>query len=227
MMQKAASKQGILKKRGFPSMPGTGIRSWRGKGPWQALLSFHCTASGRRADVARVLMAAALFLPLFLPPALPAQESSKTYQTRYAAISYAEEKDLPTFTRNIGSGLSFWRENPEQNPLLVKTQVDKIVESICSLLDMFPPNLRFGITLYRTQAEVTTAYRAQGMLGAAPIAFYSHRTRNIAVAIDTITDNIIAHEIAHAVISAYFVIPPPARMQEILAQYMDKHFRDK
>jgi hypothetical protein len=181
----------------------------------------------RHAGAVRVLMAAALFLPLFLPPALPAQESSKTYETRYAAISYAEIKELHTFTRNIGSGLSFLWENPEQNPLLTKTQVDKIVETICSLLDMYPPNLRFGITLYWTQAEVTAAYRAQGMSGAAPIAFYSHRTKKIAVAIDSINDNILAHEIAHAVVSAYFVMPPPARMQEILAQYMDKHFRDK
>jgi hypothetical protein len=115
--------------------------------------------------------------------------------------------------------------------------VDKIVETICSLLDMHPPNLRFNITLYRTQEEVTTAYyrasgganayKSQGISGAAPISFYSHRTRNIAVAIDNITDGILGHEIAHAIISAYFVTPPPARMQEILAQYMDKHFRDQ
>jgi hypothetical protein len=170
------------------------------------------------------LTAVALLLSLFLPPALPAQESSNTYQTRYAAISYVEAKDLHTFTRNIGSGLSFLLESPEQNPLLAKTKVDKIVESVCSLLDMHPPSFRFGITLYRTQAEVTTAYKAQGMPGPAPIAFYSHGSRNIAVAINTITDNILAHEIAHAVISAYFVTPPPARMQEILAQYMDKNF---
>ena len=173
-----------------------------------------------------------------LPSVVLAQEPDKTYQTKYVAISYADEKDLHTFTRNIGSGgLSFLRENPEKNPLLAKTRVDKIVETICSLLDMHPPNLRFSITLYRTQSEVTSAYyrasgsanayKAQGGAGAAPIAFYFHGPRNIAVAIDNISDNILAHEIAHAVISAYFVTPPPARMQEILAQYMDKHFENQ
>ena len=224
MMPKAASKQGILKKRGFLPTPGTGIRSWRGKGPWQALLSGHCGASDRRAGAAWVLMAVALFLPLVLPPDLPAQESSKTYQTRYATIFYTEEKDLHTFTRNIVSGLTLLWESPEQNPLLAKTQVDKIVETICSLLDMYPPTLRFGITLYRTQAELSAEYWSLGMMGAAPIAFYAHRTRNIAVAINSITNGILAHEIAHTVISAYFVTPPPPRMQEILAQYMDKNF---
>ena len=175
-----------------------------------------------------------LIFSISLPPSAAARELDKTYRTKYVTISYADEKDLHTFTNNIGSGLSFLRENPEKNPLLAKTRVDKIVETICSLLDMHPPNLRFGITLYLTQSEVTSAYyqasgtanayNARGAAGAAPIAFYSHSPRNIVVAIDNITDNILAHEIAHAIIGAYFVTPPPARMQEILAQYMDKHF---
>jgi hypothetical protein len=194
--------------------------------------------SGHCGGTSSMLFIIALFLIIFMPSAVLSQESDKTYQTKYVAISYADEKDLQTFTRNIGSGgLSFLRESPEKNPLLAKTRVDKIVETICSLLDMHPPNLRFGIALYRTQSEVTTAYyrasgsanayKAQGAAGAAPIAFYSHGPRTIAVAIDNISDNILAHEIAHAIISAYFVTPPPARMQEILAQYMDKHFENQ
>jgi hypothetical protein len=224
MMPTAAAKQGSLQKRVFPPT--------RGNAPWRILVSGRFGVPGKRTGVAGLLIAVALFLP----PTLPAQES-KTYQTQYATISYAEEKDLQTFTRNTGSGLSFFRESPERNPLLAKTQVDKIVETVCSLLDMHPPNFRFKITLYRTQNEVNiayyrasagaNAYKAQNMTGAAPISFYSHGSRSIAVAIDNITDGILAHEIAHAILSAYFTTPPPGPMQEILAQYMDKHFRDK
>jgi len=181
---------------------------------------------GRHASAAGMLMVVALFLLLLLPSVLPAQESPKTYQTKYATISYTEDKDLHTFTRNTGSGFSFLRESSEQNPLLAKTQVDKMVETIFSLLDMVPPNFHFGINIYRTQGEVTAAfYRVSGR-GAAPVAFYAHQTRSIAIAVDSITDGILVHEIAHAVISAYFPVPPPARMQEILAQHMDKNIRD-
>jgi hypothetical protein len=117
-------------------------------------------------------------------------------------------------------------ESPEQNPLLAKTRVDKIVETVSSLLDMHPLELHFTISLYRTQGEVAAAYKALGMLSAAPVAFYSHGSRTIVVSIDDITDRILAHEIAHAVICAYFGLPPPVRMQEILAQYVDKHLWD-
>jgi hypothetical protein len=91
------------------------------------------------------------------------------------------------------------------------------------VIRLFP---HFTIALYKTKAEVSAAYRALGMLGAAPVAFYSHRSRTIAVSIDDITDRIFAHEIAHAVICAYFVTPPPSAMQEILAQHVDKNLWD-
>jgi hypothetical protein len=104
--------------------------------------------------------------------------------------------------------------------------VDKIVETVCSLLDMHPLKLNFTISLCKTHAEVAAAYKALGMTGAAPVAFYSHGSRTIFVATDDITDRILAHEIAHAVICAYFLAPPPIRMQEILAQYVDKNLWD-
>lgn len=187
--------------------------------------SCHCEAPMRL--VRQVLfLVLGFFLLATPPPALLAQEGVKTYKTQYANISFTDETDLHSFTRNIGTGLSFLLENPDKNPLLAKNRVDKIVETVCKILDMHPMNLRFGITLYKTEAELAAAYRAMGMFGPAPVAFYSHSTRSIAVIIEKITDRIIAHEIAHAVLSVYFGAPPPARMQEVLAQYVDKHLWD-
>lgn len=95
--------------------------------------------------------------------------------------------------------MGFLRERPEKNPLLAKTRVDKIVDAVCSILDMRPLNLRFNIVLYKAQAEVTAAFKGLGGQASPPVAFYSHGTRSIALAIDSITDRILAHEIAHVV----------------------------
>jgi len=168
------------------------------------------------------------FLLLLLPSSfLWAQDRIKPYQTQYTSISYGNDTDLNTFTKNIGSGLSFFGESPEKNPLLVKTRIDKIVEMASAILDMRPLNLRFNIVLYRTRGELNAEYKALGMVGPAPLSFYFHRTRTIAVSVKDITDRILAHEIAHAIICAYFGMPPPSRMQEILAQYVDKHLWDE
>lgn len=175
------------------------------------------------------------FLPVFLglclvlgrPPGLQALSLDKTYTTRYADIFYAKAQELHSFTRNIGSGIRFLTESPERNPLLARNRVDRIVDLVARLLDMRPEGLHFKIELYRTQGELDRIYHGHGMMGSAPPAFYVHATRTIAVEFETVTDRILAHEIAHAVICFYFGTPPPARTQEVLAQYVDKHLGDE
>ena len=177
-----------------------------------------------------------LLLPLFLGICLMLMHShdlqaatllGKTYLTRYADISFEDEKDLHTFTRNIGSGIHFLTESPEKNPLLARNRVDRIVDLVCNLLDMHPSDLHFRIQLYKTQGELDRIYHGHGMMGSAPPAFYSYTARTITVELTTVTDGILAHEIAHAVICFYFGAPPPARTQEVLAQYVDKHLGDE
>jgi len=188
------------------------------------------TSSRTPAPASRIPYRAACFLGLVLllalAPALSAQTGG-VYHTAYAEIRYAGDKDLFAFTRNIGSGLSFLSESPEKNPLLARNRVDRIVDMVESLLDMRPPGFRFSIQIFRSQAELDGAYHGLGMMGDAPAAYYSHTTRSIAVSLDNITDRVLAHEIAHAVICRYFGTPPPMRMQEILAQYVDKHLGEE
>lgn len=133
------------------------------------------------------------------------------------------DKDLNSFTKNIGRGLSFLKESPERNPMLTKNRVDMIVERVSLLLDMHPPNLYFKIYIYLTYKELEREYLHLGILSKSPVAFYSHKNTAIYISLSDLTDGILAHEIAHAVINFYFVTPPPAQMQEILAQYVDRH----
>ncbi len=167
-----------------------------------------------------------LALLLAFPTALFAQTGG-VYHTSYADIRYASDKDLFAFTRNIGSGLSFLSESPEKNPLLARTRVDRIVDMVENLLDMRPPGLRFSIEIYHSKSDLDSAYHELGMMGSAPVAFYSHATRNISLSLNDITDRVLAHEIAHAVICRYFGTPPPMRMQEVLAHYVDQHLGDE
>ena len=104
--------------------------------------------------------------------------------------------------------------------------MDNIVERVSKLLDMYPYDVHFTINLYHANKDIEMAFRELGGLRAlegVPIAFYSHKRKTIYVSIDKLTPGVLAHEIAHAIINVYFETPPPERMQEILAQYVDKH----
>ena len=43
---------------------------------------------------------------------------------------------------------------------------------------------------------------------------------------DNVTLNILGHELAHAVLSKYFVVPPSERIQEVLAGYVEYQLRN-
>lgn len=190
------------------------------------VISDTMSRSRSKALLFRISLISFHFL-FFSNSSLRAQDRPKTYHTQFARIAYENENDLFTFTRNIGKGMFFQTDSLDKNPLLVKNRVDRIVEIASSLLDMRPLNLRFNIALHRTRQEIVAVYRSLGMMGTAPRSFYYHRTRTIFINIDDISDRILSHEIAHAIICAYFGLPPPARMQEILAQYVDKHLWDE
>ncbi len=160
---------------------------------------------------------------LHRPRDLFAEEWAKMYGTQYSTIYYSDDKDLISFTRNIGAGLQIFGESQGENPMLAKSRVDRIVERVEQILDMHPPDIHIKIYIYPSYKELSLKYIGTGSFGKSPIAFYNHKTRAIYLSLSDTTDGVLAHEIAHAVINSFFVVPPPANMQEILVQYVDRY----
>lgn len=152
-------------------------------------------------------------------------EPPLAYETKYSTIRYSEEKTLSRFTKSIGGGF-FSGVNLEKNPLLPKDRVDKLVEKVISIMGMRPKSLRFDIFVYETYGELEEAYSEIKKTGKSPIAFYYNNTKTIYVSIEDLKPGVLAHEMAHAVICAYFGTPPPERTQEILARHVDVHLYD-
>ncbi len=160
---------------------------------------------------------------LFVPSQVDSGNKSRAYRTRYATVFYEKQEDLFTFARQIGSGLNYLLESPEKDPLLAAKRVDRLVNDVMKILGMRPAVLRFSIDVYRTRAEIDRAYTYLINNRQPPAAYYDHASRTIAVSLDSVTDRVLAHEIAHAVICSYFAFPPPVKTQEILAQYVDRY----
>lgn len=144
----------------------------------------------------------------FTAPAVRAASDGppQILKTRYTEISYPSTDLLSDFFWRI-SGRRFTFTGDTE---LATARVDRIAERVQAILDMQPPGFRVGVDLYP---------QYQG----GHIAAYSAKTGAIKVYVDKITDGVFAHEMAHAVISSYFDAPPPHKVQEILAQYVDQH----
>ncbi|MBI5885672.1 MAG: hypothetical protein HZB85_03715 [Deltaproteobacteria bacterium] len=176
-----------------------------------------------RKIIAGAIVAGALFLT---GAALASDAPQKTLETRYADLYYRDDETLRSFGRQIGA-ISFFSRDGARTAELVAAQLEDIVSRVRRRLDMYPEGPRFNIRVYPTYLEIQAVYMTYDMNARAPIAFYAHAARSIYVSVADVTDGVLAHEIAHAVISIYFVTPPPARMQEILAQYVDRHLWDE
>ncbi|RKY40948.1 MAG: hypothetical protein DRP85_07550 [Candidatus Makaraimicrobium thalassicum] len=141
----------------------------------------------------------------FSPPDVSA-ETSKIFKTSYCDICYSDDKALSDFFWRIsGKRFSF-----TEDISLARSRVDRLIDRVQSILDMYPDNLHVKIDLFPEYKK--------GL-----IAKYKYRVNTVTVYADKVTDGILAHEFAHAVICNYFDTPPPAKMQEILARYVDKY----
>lgn len=146
------------------------------------------------------------FLLYFIPAPVWAQPQ-KIFHTKYAAIYYADEADIDDFIWRLGGQKLEFVEDPK----LASYRIDRLVDRVQTVLDMRPKNFQITIYLHR------------GPLSANQAAYYEKNTKAVYVSVDYASDGVVAHEIAHASIDQYFSTPPPSKMQEILAQYVDKN----
>ncbi len=160
-----------------------------------------------------------------LSPRVAAGSDWQVLQSNCCTIKYLDEAHLRTFTLRIG-GFRFTSKGLDDNPDNIKTKVDEVMGKVQAILDMYPDDMAISIALYVDHLSIGRKFREFSETGTIPIAFYANKSQTIYVDISSVTDGVLAHEMAHAVINFYFVTPPPAKMQEILAQYVDLHLWD-
>jgi hypothetical protein len=162
---------------------------------------------------------------ILLTSASPAYE----LKTQYTTIIYENEDQLRRFNKEIRLGsLSYLMRNKKSITTddEIKNKIDVIVERVETILEMFPNELTFKIVLFSSKDEVQATFKNKYGKNVDYIAFYSPRDRTIFVSVKDIDLGIIAHEIAHIVIDQYYGIPTPAKLHEILAQYVEMHLKD-
>lgn len=144
---------------------------------------------------------------LFAYPQSASAQSEKVFKTKYTTVYYTQEKDIDDFLWRLGG--SRFEYSSDTN--LASNRIDRIIERVEAILDMHPKNFNISIYLEKTHRDPQRR------------AFYEHKTRYIHVSIEDSSEGVFAHEIAHAVMNQYFSSPPPSKIQEILAQYVDKY----
>jgi hypothetical protein len=94
------------------------------------------------------------------------------------------------------------------------------------LLDMQPIMPKLKLRIFKNRGELNDEYfRIFNTRGNCP-SFYVYKYNTIYTSEADISDSILAHEMAHAVIDHYFTVIPPRGVAEVLASYVDIHLEE-
>ncbi|MFC1658858.1 hypothetical protein ACFL1D_05700, partial [Candidatus Omnitrophota bacterium] len=103
----------------------------------------------------------------------------------------------------------------EERSTLSKT-LDALYLEVSDILDIHIYSFHAEIRLFADQDSVSAQFREFFKMDFNERSFYLPEKNAIYVSFGDLTPGMLAHEIAHAIICKYFVVPPPARVQEVL-----------
>jgi hypothetical protein len=106
--------------------------------------------------------------------------------------------------------------------------VDALFLWACGVLDMQLYSYRGTIKVVRDKSELADIFlRLYGTERKSERGFYIYELNTLYVTAQDFTKEILGHEIGHAIISNFFVVQAPEKIQEVLAGYIEYQLRKK
>ena len=105
----------------------------------------------------------------------------------------------------------------------LKARIEIILLRVKDILGMDPKDFHIKIRIFKTRQEMNDAYAEMFNDSRNFKSFYMHYFRSIYTSEQEFLDSVVAHELGHAVIDHYFAVPPPSKMAELMAIYVDAH----
>ncbi|MCK5215163.1 MAG: hypothetical protein KAR05_07415 [Candidatus Omnitrophica bacterium] len=113
---------------------------------------------------------------------------------------------------------------PNVRNILVKT-IDAIYLETSDILGVNIFTFEGTIRIYKDKAAMHNHLLEKFGAPAKAPAYFSYDDNTIYLAMEDLTLGIFSHEMAHAIITHYFGIPPPVKMQEVLSGYVEYNLR--
>jgi len=158
---------------------------------------------------------------------------SKKIEGRYFTIYCSPQIDESGLSRQLNitaadkilAGKSVGKDIASE-PELAK-MIDILYGLVGDMVDMYIYNFKGSVKICRDQARLNNIYRNlfNKDLASYMVSFYVNDTSTIYISGENFRREILGHEIAHAIINHYFVVSTPAKVQEILAKYVEYQLR--
>ena len=105
--------------------------------------------------------------------------------------------------------------------------IDAIYLETSDILDIHMYSFRGKIKFLDSAKSVQDVFRKYSGYKMNERSFYFHDKKTIYISLEDATLGMLGHEIAHAIISHYFVVPPSTKVQEVLCGYVDYNLKKR
>jgi len=105
--------------------------------------------------------------------------------------------------------------------------LDTLFIQVCDILDMPLYSFRTNIKICRDYEHIKRVYYNLFKKNLKRRSFYVYNLNTVYISAEDFSYAILGHEIAHAIISHYFVVLPSAKIQELLAVYVEHRLRKR
>jgi len=167
------------------------------------------------------------------PEAVQRAVSWLMMKTEYLLIEYEDSVNLNIVAGRLNSrgifSSGFFSSDPSAASTpeeMVSQRVDRLLKRAEGLLDMYPPDMKLTIKIFKDEDSLAEAYFRMMGTRQSYQAFYIHQYSTIYTSEYGMSDSVIIHEMSHAIIDNYFSANPPAKIAELLAAYVDEHLED-
>ena len=167
-----------------------------------------------------------LILPVLL---LTGSAFGLELETRYATVEYESNDALRDFNKKLYMGSLGYQLSGKTSETVedeVRNKIDVIVEKVQTVLDMHPGDMKFKIVICDSAKSVQEEFERIYHIKVDYIAFYSPVEDTVFYSAKNTSLRIVSHEIGHVVAENYFVVSPPVKIHEVLAQYAENHITD-
>ncbi|MFA5119217.1 MAG: hypothetical protein WC695_10330 [Candidatus Omnitrophota bacterium] len=103
--------------------------------------------------------------------------------------------------------------------------LDGLYGEVSDILDIHMYTFHGSIRVVADKDSLSELFRQSYGVDIRDPSVYVHEKNTIYISLADLTIGMLGHEIAHAIISHYFVVPPPVKVQEVLSGYVEYNLR--
>ncbi len=154
------------------------------------------------------------------------------FESRYFTIKAFEGLNVTELLKKLNYDYflqvdTFLKDTPAvaAPDVLLARNIDAIYAEVQTVLGLEVSAFHGTILICPDQLSVQEEFRKIYGMDFQERSFYVFDLNTIFISYQDLTLGMLGHEIAHAVISGYFVVPPPTKVQEVLAGYVEYSLR--